>query len=112
MSHPDQDRERDEPVTVTDKRRVDPQTGEVRDPGPASNGPAPGAFPGETAEEADKAAELLGMEVRHVPIDVKTMQPDMNKFKAAIDKNTCMVRSEPKTITFGLRSICFDIFNS
>jgi len=52
------------------------------------------------------------MEVRHVPIDVKTMQPDMNKFKAAIDKNTCMVRSEPKTITFGLRSICFDIFNS
>ncbi len=40
----------------------------------------------------DKGAELLGMEVRHVPIDQKTMQPDMKKFKAAIDSNTCMVR--------------------
>jgi glutamate/tyrosine decarboxylase-like PLP-dependent enzyme len=40
----------------------------------------------------DKAGEVLQMEVRHVPIDLKTMQPDMNKFRAAIDKNTCMVR--------------------
>ena len=35
----------DEPVTVTDKRRIDPQTGEVREgaaSGPAPSGPAPG----------------------------------------------------------------------
>lgn len=50
-----------EPVTVTDKRRVDPVTGEVRQSaaGPAPKGPAPGPFTGETPEEAGKAAELL-----------------------------------------------------
>ena len=40
----------------------------------------------------DKGAELLSMEVRHVTIDVNTMQPDMKKFEAAIDSNTCMVK--------------------
>lgn len=44
-----------EPVTVTDKRRIDPETGAVRDPatpGPAPSGPAPGV------PESDEAAEL------------------------------------------------------
>ncbi|SEH50970.1 molecular chaperone GrpE [Mycolicibacterium rutilum] len=55
-----------EPVTVTDKRRIDPVTGEVRDSG---SGPAPAAAepaPEEPAaaqtgggEEAERAAELL-----------------------------------------------------
>ena len=39
----------------------------------------------------DKAGELLCIEVRHVPIDIDTMRPDMKKFEAAIDTNTCMV---------------------
>ena len=37
-----------EPVTVTDKRRIDPETGEVREagePGPAPSGPAAGRPP-------------------------------------------------------------------
>ena len=34
MTHPDNSRdERDEPVSFTDKRRIDPQTGEVREAG-------------------------------------------------------------------------------
>ena len=78
MTHPDHDRERDEPVTVTDKRRIDPQTGEVREgygpgPGPAPSGPVPGAFPGETVEEADKAAELLG--------DLQRVQADFANYR-------------------------------
>ena len=79
MTHPDHDRERDEPVTVTDKRRIDPQTGEVREgvpgpgPGPAPSGPVPGAFPGETPEEADKAAELLG--------DLQRVQADFANYR-------------------------------
>jgi len=85
VTHPDQDRERDEPVTVTDKRRIDPQTGEVRDaggqersdsgygPDPAHSGPASGAFPGETPEEADKAAELLG--------DLQRVQADFANYR-------------------------------
>ncbi len=64
----------DEPVTVTDKRRIDPQTGEVREPsGPAPSGPAPEGFAGETPEEADKAAELLG--------DLQRVQADFANYR-------------------------------
>ena len=76
MTPPDSDRDRDEPVTVTDKRRIDPQTGEVRDgygPGPAPSGSVPGAFPGESPEEADKAAELLG--------DLQRVQADFANYR-------------------------------
>ncbi|KUI28546.1 molecular chaperone GrpE [Mycobacterium sp. IS-1742] len=75
-----------EPVTVTDKRRIDPVTGEVRDPsGPAPGaasaaapgGPAPDAAPeafaGETPEEADKAGELLA--------DLQRVQADFANYR-------------------------------
>jgi molecular chaperone GrpE len=41
-----------EPVTVTDKRRIDPDTGEIREPatGPAPSGSAPAAGPVDNAE--------------------------------------------------------------
>jgi molecular chaperone GrpE len=46
-----------EPVTVTDKRRIDPETGEIRETaaGPAPSGPAPEAAAG---SDADEVAEL------------------------------------------------------
>jgi molecular chaperone GrpE len=50
------DRDEHEPVTITDKRRVDPITGEVRESGPAPSGPAPDG-PGPSAESSE-AAEL------------------------------------------------------
>ena len=64
-----------EPVTVTDKRRVDPETGEVREQatGPAPSGPAPGPFTGETPEEAGKAAELLA--------DLQRVQADFANYR-------------------------------
>lgn len=50
-----------EPVTVTDKRRIDPETGEIRQTatGPAPSGPAPDAatVPG-SAADSDEVAEL------------------------------------------------------
>jgi molecular chaperone GrpE len=48
-----------EPVTVTDKRRVDPETGEVREhaSGPAPSGPAPGVAVA-TGPDSDEVAEL------------------------------------------------------
>lgn len=51
------ERDSSEPVTVTDKRRIDPDTGEVRDAssGPAPSGPAPEAAP---EPAVDEAAEL------------------------------------------------------
>ncbi|MGV0836274.1 nucleotide exchange factor GrpE [Mycolicibacterium thermoresistibile] len=66
-----------EPVTVTDKRRIDPVTGEVRDPaaGPAPDGPAPEAAESELggSEEADKAAELLA--------DLQRVQADFANYR-------------------------------
>ena len=49
-----------EPVTVTDKRRVDPETGEVREQasGPAPSGPAPAAAGTAAAAENDEVADL------------------------------------------------------
>lgn len=75
----------EEPVTVTDKRRVDPQTGEVRespggqersDPGYAT-GPAPSGPASEAAdtggEQADKVAELTA--------DLQRVQADFANYR-------------------------------
>ncbi|OLP00886.1 nucleotide exchange factor GrpE [Mycolicibacterium porcinum] len=48
-----------EPVTITDKRRIDPDTGEVREQAPAPGGPASAASEaGAPASESDEVAEL------------------------------------------------------
>lgn len=63
MSDADEDRvngER-EPITFTDKRRIDPETGKVRDApaaGPAPSGPAPEAAPADGAEGSAELDEL------------------------------------------------------
>ncbi|MGV0811226.1 nucleotide exchange factor GrpE [Mycolicibacterium boenickei] len=45
-----------EPVTITDKRRIDPDTGEVREQAPAPSGPASAAD--EPVSDSDEVAEL------------------------------------------------------
>lgn len=65
-----------EQVTVTDKRRIDPETGEVRQPSPGATAPGqdvPGAGAAESPEEADKAAELLG--------DLQRVQADFANYR-------------------------------
>ncbi|MHA3024020.1 nucleotide exchange factor GrpE [Mycobacterium sp. BMJ-28] len=47
-----------EPVTITDKRRVDPVTGEVREQEPSSPAEAGEAAPAEAAPSDEKVAEL------------------------------------------------------
>ncbi len=70
-----------EPVTVTDKRRVDPETGEIRSrtqgaenrqqaTGPAPSGPAPAAAP---SGSADKVAELTA--------DLQRVQADFANYR-------------------------------
>lgn len=63
----------DEPVTVTDKRRIDPNTGEIREgfSGPAHTGPAPEA-PGPDAG-AEKVAELTA--------DLQRVQADFANYR-------------------------------
>jgi molecular chaperone GrpE len=50
-----------EPVTVTDKRRIDPETGEIRNQatGPAPSGPAPGTVPAADNDEVDELKSTL-----------------------------------------------------
>ena len=71
------DKDREEPITVTDKRRIDPDTGQVRDnpnsAGPAPSGPGPDEFAGESPEEAGKAAELLA--------DLQRVQADFANYR-------------------------------
>lgn len=66
--------QRDEPVTFTDKRRIDPETGEIREgaSGPAPSGPAPGAVPA-TPGDSDKIAELTA--------DLQRVQADFANYR-------------------------------
>lgn len=57
----EQDGDGVEPITFTDKRRIDPETGQVRDnpaTGPAPSGPAPEAGGGAPAEDSAEVDEL------------------------------------------------------
>jgi molecular chaperone GrpE len=53
-----------EPVTVTDKRRIDPETGEIREPatGPAPSGPAPEAPASEEVTELKSTLQRVKAE--------------------------------------------------
>lgn len=68
-----------EQVTVTDKRRIDPETGEVRQSpsgpplGDAPGGGSAGEFEGESPEEAGKATELLA--------DLQRVQADFANYR-------------------------------
>ena len=82
----------DEPVTVTDKRRIDPQTGEVREgaaSGPAPSGPAPGA----SAPEADLVAELTA--------DLQRVQADFANYRkrALRDQQVAAERSKAVVVS-------------
>ena len=64
-----------EPVTVTDKRRVDPETGEVREQatGAGPKWAGAGAVRGGDVEEADKVAELTA--------DLQRVQADFANYR-------------------------------
>ena len=84
-----------EPVTVTDKRRIDPDTGEIREQpsGPAPSGPAPEDFAGEIPEEAGKAAELLS--------DLQRVQADFANYRkrALRDQQVAADRAKASVLT-------------
>ncbi|MGO4441759.1 nucleotide exchange factor GrpE [Mycobacterium sp. 2YAF39] len=88
-----------EPVTVTDKRRIDPDTGEIREAatGPAPSGSAPaagqGEFAGESPEEMGKANELLA--------DLQRVQADFANYRkrALRDQQVAADRAKASVIS-------------
>ncbi|OBB72113.1 nucleotide exchange factor GrpE [Mycobacterium sp. 852014-52144_SCH5372336] len=85
-----------EPVTVTDKRRIDPVTGEVREAGSgsAAGEPAPGSPTQPAAgEEADKASELLA--------DLQRVQADFTNYRkrALRDQQVAADRAKASVIS-------------
>lgn len=85
----------DEPVTVTDKRRVDPTTGEVRETaaGPAPSGPESAEFVGESPEEQDKASELIA--------DLQRVQADFANYRkrALRDQEVAIERAKAGVVS-------------
>jgi molecular chaperone GrpE len=76
-----------EPVTVTDKRRVDPETGEVRE---RATGPAPSAptAAGAPAGSADKVAELTA--------DLQRVQADFANYRKRALRDQQLVADRAK----------------
>lgn len=85
----------EEPITVTDKRLIDPDTGQVREnpSEPAPSGPATDEFAGETEEEAGKAAELLA--------DLQRVQADFSNYRRRTlrDQQVIADRAKASVIT-------------
>jgi len=68
-----------EPVTVTDKRRIDPETGEVRHvpPGASASGGASGGAPVGAAQSAHPATE----KVAELTADLQRVQADFANYR-------------------------------
>ena len=85
--------DREEPITVTDKRRIDPQTGQVRDASEPASGPAPEAPPVVSDDTSDKAAELLA--------DLQRVQADFANYRkrALRDQQAAADRAKAHVVT-------------
>ena len=88
MTHPE---EYGEPVTFTDKRRVDPETGEVRE-GVTASGPA-ASGPGQGAPVGDKVAELTA--------DLQRVQADFANYRKRALRDQENAAERAKAVVLG-----------
>ncbi len=81
-----------EPITVTDKRRIDPQTGQVRDAPEPASGPAD-EVPTVSEESQDKAAELIA--------DLQRVQADFANYRkrSLRDQQVATERAKAHVVT-------------
>lgn len=91
------DNDSHEPVTITDKRRIDPETGAPRETasGPAPSGPAPeaSADPVPAEDAPDPAAELLA--------DLQRVQADFANYRkrSLRDQQAAVDRAKAAVVT-------------
>lgn len=93
--HHDRPAGHDEPITFTDKRRIDPVTGQVRDnvgSGPAPSGSAP-EVPAVSEETQSEAAELIA--------DLQRVQADFTNYRkrALRDQQLATERAKAHVVT-------------
>jgi molecular chaperone GrpE len=88
-----------EPVTVTDKRRIDPETGEIREQatGPAPSGPAPEAAAG-AAQRADASTVEEVTELKSTLQRVKAEYDNYRK-RALRDQQLAAERTKAAVVT-------------
>jgi molecular chaperone GrpE len=84
-----------EPVTVTDKRRIDPETGAVRAPaaGPAPSGSGTAAAAAQTAATDDKVAELTA--------DLQRVQADFANYRKRALRDQQVIAERAKAAVVG-----------
>ena len=97
MTDRDQPRGADEPVgpVVRDRRRLDPETGEVRDPGPAATPSAPAA----AAEgDVDTDAALVAAERLD---DLRRLQAEYVNYRRRVERDRELVRENAVASALG-----------
>jgi molecular chaperone GrpE len=89
-----------EPVTVTDKRRIDPETGEIREQatGPAPSGPTPQAAAAGAAQRADASDSDEVDELRSTLQRVKAEYDNYRK-RALRDQQLVAERTKAAVVT-------------
>jgi molecular chaperone GrpE len=89
-----------EPVTVTDKRRIDPETGEIREQatGPAPRGPVPEATAAGAAQRADASESDEIDELRSTLQRVKAEYDNYRK-RALRDQQLAAERTKVAVVT-------------
>ena len=80
--------EQPEGPVVRDKRRVDPVTGELREPVT----PAPAADEADAAAPADDASVLLGIELAERTADLQRVQAEYANYRRRVDRDRDVVR--------------------
>ena len=94
--------EREGPV-IRDRRRIDPETGEVREsaaknqqpqaPG-APGGAAPGAAPGGGASAADGEAEALKAQLAERTADLQRLKAEFDNYRKRVERDRVAVREQ------------------
>ncbi len=89
-----------EPVTVTDKRRIDPETGEIRESatGPAPSGPAPAAAAAGAAQRDDASASEEVTELKSTLQRVKAEYDNYRK-RSLRDQQLAAERTKAAVVT-------------
>jgi molecular chaperone GrpE len=81
--------EREGPV-IRDKRRIDPKTGQVREPAE----PAPGASPSApTATESEETADLK-KQLAERTLDLQRLQAEYSNYRKRVDRDRVIVREQ------------------